>query len=200
MKQLRQVFVIFIVLALITGAFYPLVITGIGQICFPRQANGSMIIKEGTVVGSELIGQQFSNPAYFRGRRSVTADFPYNASSSCGSNQAASNPALYEAVRQRVTELRSADSSQTDPVPVDLATASGSGLDPDITPAAALYQVNRVAAARGIPVGDLVALVNKQTKGRQFGLFGEPRVNVLQLNLMLDQLYPITKGGTKHDG
>jgi K+-transporting ATPase ATPase C chain len=173
-------------LTLITGVVYPLAVTGMAQVLFPRQANGSLIDRDGKILGSELIGQSFDDPKYFWGRPSATAGFPYNAADSSGSNLGPSNPALTDAVEARIAALRAADPGNTQPIPVDLVTASGSGLDPHISIAAALYQVPRVARIRGLPESTVIDLVNRYTEGRQFGFFGEPRVNVLRLNLALD--------------
>ena len=186
--QFRPAITIFALLTIITGVIYPLVVTGIAQLAFPHQAHGSLIEKDGVVIGSELIGQQFDDPSYFWGRPSATSPEPYNAASSSGSNLGPTNPALISAVEARVKVLQEADPDNTLPIPVDLVTASGSGLDPHISVASALYQVQRVATARGLNEADVVALVNQYTEGRQFGFLGEPRVNVLLLNIALDEL------------
>jgi K+-transporting ATPase ATPase C chain len=191
MSQLRPALVLFALFTVLTGLVYPAVTTGLAQLLFPRRANGSLIVRDGRVVGSELIGQPFSNPAYFWSRLSATGSVPYNAASSSGSNLGPSNPALAEAVTARVEALRSADPTQTGPVPVDLVTASGSGLDPHISPAAAAYQVGRVARARGRGVDEVQALVDRHTERRALGIIGERRVNVLVLNLALDSLAPL---------
>jgi potassium-transporting ATPase KdpC subunit len=185
-KQLRSALILFILLTAVTGIAYPLLITGIGQTVFPHQAKGSLILQDGWVLGSELIGQPFADPKYFWGRPSATAPFPYNAAASSGSNLGPLNPVLLDAVKARVEALRQADPSQQGPIPIDLVTASGSGLDPHISPVAAEYQISRVAKARKLDPKMVQELVAKYTEGRQLGILGEPRVNVLKLNLALD--------------
>jgi len=187
MKIMRPVLISLIVFTILTGIIYPLAVTGIAQLFFPAQANGSIILKDGKPVGSALIGQPFDHPKYFWGRPSATAAFPYNAAASSGSNLAQSNPALLEQAKGRIAALRDADPEAPESVPVDLVTASGSGLDPQISPATAAYQINRVARARGLDVAKVRTLVAHYTEGRQFGILGEPRVNVLKLNLALDE-------------
>ena len=184
----RPLITLCVVLTAITGIAYPLVVTGIGQGLFKSQANGSLIEQNGTVVGSALIGQQFDAPEYFWGRLSATSPQPYNAANSGGSNLGPTNSALQDEVKGRLAALKAADPTSTGPVPVDLVTSSGSGLDPEITPAAAQYQLNRVAKARGLPVDKVQELITTYTSGRQFGILGEARVNVLELNLALDAL------------
>src|SRR5262245_13565033 len=186
MTHLRPALILLIVLTVVTGVIYPVIVTVIAQLVFPYQANGSLIVRDGKVVGSALIGQPFDDPKYFWGRPSATSPFGYNAASSSGSNLSPTNPALIKSVQERVDALRAADPGNTAPVPVDLVTASGSGLDPHISPAAALYQVNRVAKARKLDPAAVRDLVERHTEGRQFGFLGEPRVNVLALNLALD--------------
>jgi K+-transporting ATPase ATPase C chain len=177
-----------LVLSLLTGVVYPYVVTGIAQMAFPGAANGSLITApDGKIVGSALIGQPFSDPKYFWSRPSATSPQPYNGISSSGSNQGPLNPALVDAVRDRVKALTGADPDNRAPVPADLVTASGSGLDPDISVAAAEYQLHRVAKTRGVAEDKVRALVAANTTGRTFGILGEPRVNVLELNLALDQ-------------
>ena len=186
LKDLKPALLMLLVMTVLTGVTYPLVVTGIAQAAFPRQANGSLIQREGKAAGSELIGQPFGAPKHFWTRPSATSPYPYNAASSSGSNQGPLNPALADAVAARVKALREADPGNTAPVPADLVTASASGLDPHISPAAAEYQLGRVARARGIAPDRLRALVAGSTEGRQLGILGEPRVNVLKLNLALD--------------
>ena len=194
-SQLRPAFLMLLIFTVITGVIYPLIVTGIAQVAFPHQVNGSLIIDtDGKAYGSELIGQQFDDPKHFWGRLSATGDFPYNAfnaetlTGSSGSNYGPLNPALMDAVQARIDALKAADPGNTAPIPVDLVTASGSGLDPHISVAAALYQVHRVAQARDLSEEAVKALVEKYTEGRQFGFLGEPRVNVLKLNLALEAL------------
>ncbi len=186
--QIRPALTMLVILTLLTGLAYPLAVTGLAQLFFPDQANGSLIIRDGKVIGSQLIGQYFDKPEYFWPRPSATTPFPYNAAASGGSNLGPTNPALIEAVKARVAALRAADPGNELPIPVDLVTASGSGLDPHISPAAALYQLKRVARTRGLDENTVQALVTQHTEGRQFGLLGERRVNVLLLNLALDSL------------
>ncbi|OLL32814.1 potassium-transporting ATPase subunit C [Burkholderia sp. SRS-W-2-2016] len=185
---LRPLLVIFVVLTAITGLAYPAVMTAFGQAVFHRQANGSLIERDGKVVGSQLIGQQFDAPEYFWGRLSATSPMPYNPQASGGSNLGPNNPALLDEIKGRLAALKAAGTDMSHPVPVDLVTSSGSGLDPEISPAAAAYQVERVAHARKLAPNDVRALVERYTTGRQFGVLGEPRVNVLKLNLALDEM------------
>jgi K+-transporting ATPase ATPase C chain len=195
-SQIKPAVILLLIFTVLTGIVYPLVVTGIAQLVFPAQANGSLIIKNGKAAGSELIGQSFDDPKYFWGRLSATGPFPYNAyyaqtlTGSSGSNYGPTNPALMQEVQGRIEALKAADPTNTTPIPVDLVTSSGSGLDPDISVAAALYQVHRVAAARGLTDAQAKALVDQYTEGRQFGFLGEPRVNVLELNLALDAYKP----------
>jgi potassium-transporting ATPase KdpC subunit len=185
--QLLPALRMLVVLSVLTGVIYPYVVTGIAQLAFPLTANGSLISGDGKTLGSDLIGQPFDDPKYFWSRPSATSPQPYNAGASSGSNQGPRNPALADAVKDRIKALRDADPDNKAPVPVDLVTASGSGLDPDISVAAALYQLHRVAKARGMPEDKVRALVDQSTLGRTFGILGEPRVNVLELNLALDR-------------
>jgi K+-transporting ATPase ATPase C chain len=190
MSLIRPTIVLFMLLTAVTGAIYPAIVTVVAQVCFPDAAAGSVIERSGKAVGSELIGQPFASTGYFWSRPSATGPFPYNGAASSGSNLGPTNPALADAVRQRVEALRN-DVAMDGPPPVDLATASGSGLDPHISPAAAEYQVRRVAAARGASVDAIRTLVLEHTASRSFGLLGEPRVNVLRLNLALDARYGV---------
>lgn len=185
-KLLRVSLLMLLVMTVITGVLYPLAVTGVAHVAFPHQAYGSLIVRDGHVVGSRLIGQPFDDPRYFWGRPSATSPQPYNGAASGGSNLGPTNPALADAVRQRIAALHAADPGNTQPVPVDLVTASGSGLDPEISPAAAQYQLARVARVRHLDVAQVRQLVAAHTQGRWLGLFGEPRVNVLALNLALD--------------
>jgi potassium-transporting ATPase KdpC subunit len=187
-KHIQTSVTLLLVLTVLTGLVYPLVITGIAQLIFPLQANGSLVVRDGQVIGSALIGQQFKDPGHFWGRPSATTPMPYNASASSGSNLGPLNPALLEAVRERIRDLRNIDSLNTLPIPVDLVTASGSGLDPHISVAAARFQIGRVALVRGVSPVLVNALVQRHIEGRQFGVLGEPRVNVLLLNLDLDRI------------
>jgi len=188
MKQIKPALILLAVFTLITGILYPFLVTGLAQGLFPAQANGSLITQNGQVVGSALIGQQFDQPQYFWGRLSDTASVPYNASASGGSNYSVLNPALQTQVEARLAALKAADPQNTAPVPADLVTASGSGLDPDISVAAANYQAARVARVRGLSLDKVNTLIVQNTRGRILGFLGEPTVNVLELNLALDKL------------
>ena len=185
---LRPALVLFLLLAVITGLIYPLLITGVAQLLFPGRAAGSLLMRDGRAVGSRLIGQSFSDPKYFWSRPSATTPQPYNGTASTGSNMGPLNPALLDAVKPRIAALRAADPDNTAAVPIDLVTASGSGLDPEISLAAANYQAGRVARARGLAPERVQALIAEHTEGRLLGILGEPRVNVLELNLALDAL------------
>jgi K+-transporting ATPase ATPase C chain len=187
LKELKPAVLMLLVLTIITGAAYPALVTSIAQLLFKSQANGSLIERDGKIVGSQLIGQPFSDPKYFWSRPSATAPMPYNAGNSGGSNQGPLNPALEEAVKARIEALKAVDPTQTAPIPVDLVTASGSGLDPHISPAAARWQAPRIARLRSLSAETVQRLIDTHTEGRQFGFFGEPRVNVLALNLALDE-------------
>lgn len=187
-RQLRPVLTVFLLLTMVTGITYPLLVTGIAQVFFPHQANGSLMRSGSGYAGSELIGQPFAEDKYFWGRLSATPDFPYNSSSSSGSNLGPLNAALIARAQARLEALRKADPRNTSLVPIDLLTSSGSGLDPHISPAAALYQVSRVARLRQLPEARVLRLMEEYTEGRQLGFLGEPRVNVLKLNLALDRL------------
>ncbi len=200
--QLRPALVSFLALTAITGIAYPFPVTGVARLLFPRQAEGSLLRRGGQVIGSEWIGQSFTSPGDFWGRPSATVDadgkpLPYNGANSGGSNLAPTHPALAEAVRARITALRAADPGTLGPVPVDLVTASGSGLDPHISPAAAEFQVARVARARRLAETDVRKLVAAHTEGPQLGFLGEARVNVLKLNLALDALPRADGGGSR---
>ena len=186
LTHVRPAIVSLVLLTAVTGVAYPALVTAIGQLVFSHQANGSLIVKDGKAVGSTLVGQPFDDPKYFWGRPSATSPFGYNAGASGASNLSPTNADLIKAVQGRVDALRAADPGNAAPVPVDLVTGSGSGLDPHISPAAALYQVGRVAKARKLDEGTVRRLVAQHTAGRQFGFLGEPRVNVLALNLALD--------------
>jgi potassium-transporting ATPase KdpC subunit len=188
LKLLRTSIISIVLLTVLTGLLYPLVVTGIAQVVFPWRANGSLLKKDGKVVGSELIGQPFSDARYFWSRLSATSPFAYNAGASNGSNYGPLNPALIDGARKRIQDLKAADSLNVQPIPVDLVTASGSGLDPHISIAAARYQIGRVARNRSLSEAQVRLLVDQNTEGRQLGLLGEPRVNVLKLNLALDDL------------
>jgi K+-transporting ATPase ATPase C chain len=188
LRHARQATVLLVIMMALTGIVYPLFITGVGQAFFHHKANGSLIVRNGQVAGSSLIGQPFSDPRYFWSRPSATTPYPYDGGASTGSNLGPTNPALLKAITDRIAALRAADPGNTAPVPIDLVTASGSGLDPDISPAAAEYQVARVARVRGLSAGVVQKLVAQYTEGRQLGFLGEPRVNVLGLNLALDAL------------
>jgi K+-transporting ATPase ATPase C chain len=187
-KQIKIALLLFGLLAVLTGLVYPTVITLVSQVLFPAQANGSLILKNGQVVGSALIGQQFTDPKYFWGRLSDTGNFPYDASNSSGSNYGPLNPALLKQVQDRIAALKAADPGNTQPIPVDLVTASGSGLDPNISVAAARYQAGRVAGLRGLTLDQVNTLIDQNTQGPTLGFIGEARVNVLELNLALDQI------------
>jgi potassium-transporting ATPase KdpC subunit len=187
-RTLRQAIASIVVFTVITGVIYPLIVTGIAQLVFPRQANGSLIVNNGKTVGSSLLGQSFNSPKYFWARPSATSPMPYNAANSSGSNLGPLNPALTENVKARITQLKAADAASKPIVPVDLVTASASGLDPDISPASAEYQVSRVAKTRNLDDAEVRELIAQHTRNRQFGILGEPRVNVLELNLALDNL------------
>lgn len=187
-SEIRPALVLLLLFTVLTGLVYPLALTGVAKLAFPRQAEGSLILRDGLAVGSRLVGQPFSDPRYFWGRLSATAPVPCDASASAGSNFGPLNPALFDAARARIAALRAADPGVAGPVPVDLVTASGSGLDPHVSPAAAAYQVPRVARARGLTPQVVRAVVRRNTEGRTLGILGEPRVNVLEANLALDAL------------
>jgi len=184
----RPALVLFLVMTVITGLIYPFAVTGIAQVLFPGQANGSLIVKDGHAVGSSLIGQPFSAPKYFWSRPSATTPQPYNGTGSTGSNLGPLNPALTDGIKPRIEALRAADPTNKAPVPVDLITASASGLDPDISLAAAYYQAPRVARVRGLKLEAVRSLIAAHARGRVLGFLGEPRINVLEVNLALDQV------------
>jgi K+-transporting ATPase ATPase C chain len=189
-KHFKPAIILFLILSVITGIIYPAVVTGLAQLLFPNQANGSLMAdSRGKTTGSRLIGQPFSSPGHFWGRPSATGPFPYNAGASSGSNLGPTNPALVDTVNSRIQALKAVDPDNKMPIPVDLITASGSGLDPHISPAAAEYQVNRIAKTRNIDPAKLRELIQAHTEARQWGLFGEPRINVLTLNLALDAIH-----------
>jgi potassium-transporting ATPase KdpC subunit len=186
LKEIRPALVLLGAFTLITGVIYPAAVTGIAKFAFPAQAQGSIVMREDKPIGSALIGQTFTSPKYFWARPSATGPMPTNAAASSGSNQGPLNPALADAVKARIHALKAADPQQTSPIPVDLVTASASGLDPHISPAAAAWQAPRVARERGLAREQVETLIAQHTEGRQFGVLGEPRVNVLALNLALD--------------
>lgn len=186
LAQVRPALMLLVIFTIVTGIAYPLVVTGIAQALFRSEANGSLIVHDGKPVGSKLIGQPFSDPKHFWSRASATSPYPYNAAASSGSNQGPTSPALVDAVSGRIKALQDADPGNKLPIPVDLVTASASGLDPHISPAAAEYQLERVARARGLAPAKVRELVAQHTENRQLGFLGEPRVNVLELNLALD--------------
>jgi len=188
LASIRPALVLFLLLTMVTGLLYPLLVTVAAQVLFPSRAAGSLLMRDGRAVGSRLIGQSFGDPRYFWSRPSATAPQPYNGTASTGANLGALNPALADAVRTRVAALRAADAGNAAPVPIDLVTASASGLDPEISVAAANYQSARVARARGLPAERVQALIAHHSEGRLLGVIGEPRVNVLELNLALDAL------------
>ncbi|MHB8426630.1 MAG: potassium-transporting ATPase subunit KdpC [Acidiferrobacterales bacterium] len=187
-NNVKSAIAMLVFFTIVTGLAYPALVTGLAQAFFSRQANGSLIVRNGKPVGSRLIGQSFSDPKYFWSRLSATAPYPYNAANSSGSNLGPTNPALLAEVEGRIKVLREADPGNSAPVPVDLVTSSGSGLDPDISPAAAYYQASRVARERHLSLARVRRLISRHITGRQFGVLGEPRVNVLELNLALDAL------------
>jgi K+-transporting ATPase ATPase C chain len=188
LKELKPALLVLALMTVLTGVAYPLLVTGIAQGLFRDQANGSLIEQDGKVVGSALVGQPFSDPKHFWSRPSATGPVPYNGGASSGSNLGPLNPALEEAVKARIAALKASDPTQTAPIPVDLVTASGSGLDPHISPAAARWQAPRIARVHGLSEADVAKLIDAHTEGRQLGLLGEPRVNVLTLNLALDRV------------
>lgn len=186
LMQMKTALMLLLFFTLLTGLLYPLAVTGFAQIFFPKEANGSLIHRNGRLIGSRLIGQSFSNPAYFWGRPSATTPYPYNGESSSGSNSGPMNPDFLTTVKERMAHLKKFDPQNNQLIPIDLVTTSGSGLDPDISPLAAFYQVTRISKARGLSVEEINELIQKHIKKRTWGLFGEPRVNVLDINLALD--------------
>jgi len=188
LKEFKPALILLIALSILTGMIYPALVSGLANVVFPNQANGSLLENEGKIVGSRLIGQNFADPGHFWGRPSATGPMPYNAAASSGSNQGPLNPALEAAVKGRIAALQASNPGESAPIPVDLVTASASGLDPHISVAAALWQVPRIAGQRRLAETEITSLVTKHTEGRQWGLLGEPRVNVLALNLALDKL------------
>lgn len=188
LKQIKTAFILLILFTILTGIFYPLLVTGLAQVLFPWRANGSLIKQNNKIIGSVLIGQSFSDPKYFWGRPSATTPFPYNATSSSGSNMGPSNPDFLAAVKTRITNLQQSDPQNKNLIPVDLVATSASGLDPEISPLAAFYQIPRIAKARGISEKKIQTVVEKLIINRSFNILGEPRVNVLQLNITLDNL------------
>jgi len=187
LKEFRPALILLMALSILTGMLYPALVTGVAKVAFANASDGSLLESDGRIVGSRLIGQHFSDPKHFWGRPSATSPMPYNAASSGGSNQGPLNPALADAVKERIKSLKSSDPTQTSPIPIDLVTTSASGLDPHISVAAALWQVPRIARERHLSEQEVRTVVNAQTEGRQLGFLGEPRVNVLALNLHLDK-------------
>lgn len=188
MGQMKTALMLLIVFTVLTGLLYPLAVTGLAQLLFPVKANGNLIKQNDTVIGSRLIGQSFSSPAYFWSRPSATTPYPYNGGASSGSNLGPTNPNFLTTVKERISQLKQADTQNNNPIPVDLVTASSSGLDPEISPLAAFYQTSRIAKARNLPEETIKNLIQKHVKNRTLGLLGEPRINVLELNLALDEL------------
>jgi K+-transporting ATPase ATPase C chain len=187
LKEFRPALILLMALSILTGMLYPALVTGVAKVAFANASDGSLLESDGRIVGSRLVGQHFSDPKHFWGRPSATSPMPYNAASSGGSNQGPLNPALADAVKERIKSLKSSDPTQTSPIPIDLVTTSASGLDPHISVAAALWQVPRIARERHLSEQEVRTVVNAQTEGRQLGFLGEPRVNVLALNLHLDK-------------
>jgi len=198
-KQFKIAFLLLCIMTLITGVIYPGVMTGIAQLLFPWQANGSLIKLQGQFIGSRLIGQAFDDPAYFWGRPSATTPFPYNASSSAGSNISLTNPDFLSAVKNRIVLLKQSDKDNQQLIPIDLVTTSASGLDPDISPEAAFYQAPRIAKIHQLPPEKIIAIINQYTQHRWLNLLGEPRVNVLQMNIALYQLSLSNKNRNSHE-